>query len=140
MFTDLSWSHILLLLVVTLVVVGPQDLPKVMRKLGQWTAKARNMADQFRASFDEMARQSELDELRKEIDELRNARPLAETQAQVEEAMKLPDISLNSEAEAAPAPPAAETAEPFAPPADPPATPAPESDAPHEGGISPPPP
>src|SRR5437868_11717047 len=77
MFDLFSWSHILLLLIVALVVVGPKDLPKVMRTAGQWTGKARDMANEFRRSFDEMARQSELDELRKEIESLRNERPLA---------------------------------------------------------------
>ncbi|HEY4941190.1 MAG TPA: Sec-independent protein translocase protein TatB [Rhizomicrobium sp.] len=74
---DFSWSHILILLIVALVVVGPKDLPRLMRIVGQWMGKARAMADEFRKSFDEMARQSELDELRKEIENLRNERPLA---------------------------------------------------------------
>jgi sec-independent protein translocase protein TatB len=75
---DFSWSHILIILVVALVVVGPKDLPKLMRIVGRWLAKARTLADQFRKSFDEMARQSELDELRQEIDALRAQRPLAD--------------------------------------------------------------
>jgi sec-independent protein translocase protein TatB len=74
---DFSWSHILILLIVALVVVGPKDLPRLMRIVGQWMAKARRMADEFRKSFDDMARQSELDELRKEIESLRAERPLA---------------------------------------------------------------
>jgi sec-independent protein translocase protein TatB len=102
MFVDLSWSHILLFLVVALVVVGPQDLPKLMRKIGQWVAKARNLADQFRTSFDEMARQSELDELRKEIEALRNVKPLAETEKAFNEALRVPEVSLDR---AEPAPP-----------------------------------
>lgn len=101
MFVDLSWSHIVLFLVIALVVVGPKDLPKLMRKIGQWMAKARSMADQFRSSFDEMARQSELDELRKEIEALRNAKPLAETERQLNEALKVPDVSLDKPAEPA---------------------------------------
>jgi len=71
---DFSWSHILIVLIVALVVVGPKDLPRLMRILGQWVGKARRMAEQFRASFDEMARQSELEELRAEIDALRKER------------------------------------------------------------------
>ncbi|MFL5236478.1 MAG: Sec-independent protein translocase protein TatB [Rhizomicrobium sp.] len=74
---DLSWSHILIVLVVALVVVGPKDLPRLMRMMGRWLAKARAMADQFKKSFDEMSRQAELDELRSEIQALRNERPLA---------------------------------------------------------------
>ena len=98
MFPDLSWSHMLLVLVVALVVVGPKDLPKVMHTMGKWAGKARAMADQFRKSFDEMARQSELDELRRELDELRNMRPLAETERTVSEALQPPDISIAPEA------------------------------------------
>src|SRR5689334_16500754 len=74
---DLSWSHIVILLIVALVVVGPKDLPRLMRIIGQWTGKARAMANEFRKSFDDMARQAELDELRKEIENLKNERPLA---------------------------------------------------------------
>jgi sec-independent protein translocase protein TatB len=135
MFTDLSWSHILLLLVVALVVVGPQDLPKLMRKLGQWTAKARGMAEQFRSSFDEMARQSELDELRKEIENLRAMRPLAETEKALNDAVKLPEVSLSPEPAPEPAPEAAALSEP--PPAAEPEAPL-EPPLPHEGGVTPP--
>jgi sec-independent protein translocase protein TatB len=97
MFPDLSWSHMLLVLIVALVVVGPKDLPKLMRKMGQWTAKARGMADQFRRSFDEMARQSELDELRKELDELRNSRPLADVDQQMSQMLTGPAVTLEPE-------------------------------------------
>ncbi len=61
----------LIIAIVALIVVGPERLPLMLRKLGQWVAKARRMADEFRSSFDEMARQSELDELRKEVEALR---------------------------------------------------------------------
>jgi sec-independent protein translocase protein TatB len=60
-----------------LIVVGPKDLPVLMRKLGQFLAKMRALAAEFRASFDEMARQSELDELRREVEALRGQSPLA---------------------------------------------------------------
>lgn len=108
----LSWSHMLLVLVVALVVVGPKDLPKLMRKMGQWTAKARGMADQFRRSFDDMARQSELDELRKELDELRNTRPLAGVEQQLNDVMTGPAVNLDPEpAPVDPAPQPAATVE-----------------------------
>jgi sec-independent protein translocase protein TatB len=61
---------------VALIVVGPKDLPILMRKAGRFMARVRGMAAEFRASFDELARQSELDELRREVDSLRAARPL----------------------------------------------------------------
>src|ERR1700753_146141 len=69
-----SWSHILIVLIVALVVIGPKDLPRFMHMAGRWMGKARGMADQFRKSFDEMARQTELDELRKEINSRRDTR------------------------------------------------------------------
>ena len=49
----------------------------LMRKVGQFVAKARGMANEFRASFDEMARQSELDDLRKEVEALRTGQGLS---------------------------------------------------------------
>ena len=73
MFPEGRALEFLLAAVVALVVVGPKDLPILMRKLGQFLAKMRAMAAEFRASFDEMARQSELDELRKEVEAMRKA-------------------------------------------------------------------
>jgi len=88
---DLSWSHILLVLIVALVVVGPKDLPRLMRIVGRWIGKARAMADQFRKSFDEMARQSELDDLRAEIEALRTHRPLADIEHKMNQSILPPD-------------------------------------------------
>jgi len=68
---DIAWSELFVILIVALVVVGPKDLPKLMRTAGQWAGRARGMADQFRRSFDEMARQSELDELRAQVNKLK---------------------------------------------------------------------
>ena len=69
---DIAWSELFVILIVALVVVGPKDLPKLMRKVGQWTGRARTMADQFRRSFDDMARQAELDELRSEVNKMKS--------------------------------------------------------------------
>jgi sec-independent protein translocase protein TatB len=98
---DFSWSHILIVLIVALVVVGPKDLPRLMRLVGQWTAKARAMAGQFRKSFDDMARESELDELRKEISAMRTERPLAGLDGDLKRSI-LPDDMKSATAAAAP--------------------------------------
>jgi len=80
MFDLFSSSHLLILLIVALVVVGPKDLPKLLHMMGKWAGKARAMAGEFRKSFDEMARQTELDELRKEIEALKKNNPVSEFQ------------------------------------------------------------
>ncbi|MDB5475084.1 MAG: sec-independent protein secretion pathway component TatB [Phenylobacterium sp.] len=71
MFLEGKTVELLIAAVFALIVVGPKDLPVLLRKFGQFMAKLRGMAAEFRASFDEMARQSELDELRKEVEALR---------------------------------------------------------------------
>jgi len=80
MFDIFSWQHIIILLVIALVVVGPKDLPRLMKMAGKWAGKARAMANEFRASFDEMARQTELEELRAEINAMKNINPLSDVQ------------------------------------------------------------
>jgi sec-independent protein translocase protein TatB len=62
---DFSWSEILLIGVVALVVIGPKDLPRVLRTVGQWTGRARSIAREFQFQLDQMIRDSELDEVRK---------------------------------------------------------------------------
>jgi sec-independent protein translocase protein TatB len=48
-----------------LLVIGPKDLPKALRVVGKWVGKARGVAAHFRSGFDEMVRQSEIEELEK---------------------------------------------------------------------------
>ncbi|MDO8901859.1 MAG: Sec-independent protein translocase protein TatB [Phenylobacterium sp.] len=76
MLPDIGAGELLLIGIIALVVVGPKDLPMLMRRLGQFTARLRGMAAEFRASFDEMGRQSELDDLRKEVEALRSGKLL----------------------------------------------------------------
>jgi len=83
---DIAWSELLVIIVVALVVVGPKDLPRLMRTAGQWAGRARAMADQFRRSFDDIARQSELDELRTEVNKLQQTQ-LIDPRAEIETAM-----------------------------------------------------
>lgn len=84
MLPDIGASELLLIAVVALIIVGPKDLPLLMRKVGQFVARLRGMAAEFRASFDEMARQSELDELRKEVEAMRSGRLMSEDVASAE--------------------------------------------------------
>jgi sec-independent protein translocase protein TatB len=74
MLPEVGATELLVIAAVALIVVGPKDLPALMRKAGQFLAKLRGMASEFRASFEDMARQSELDDLRREVEAMRNAR------------------------------------------------------------------
>jgi sec-independent protein translocase protein TatB len=80
--------EILVIGLVALLVVGPKDLPVLMRKVGKAMAKARAMAHEFRSSFDEMARQSELDELRKEVEALRTGQGMVPLGAEADAAFR----------------------------------------------------
>ncbi len=62
---DIASTELLLVMLVALLVIGPKDLPKVLRVVGKWVGKARGVAAQFRSGFDEMVRQSELEEMEK---------------------------------------------------------------------------
>ena len=102
MLPSLGFQEILLLAVLALVVVGPKDLPLMLRKLGRWTARLRGMAQEFRTGFDELARQAELDELRKEVDALRKGAPFNDLVNEITKPAVLPGTL------APPAPPAPE--------------------------------
>ena len=67
MLFDLGMSELLLIGVVALVVIGPKDLPKVLRVAGYWVRKARTLSREFQCSIDQMIREAELDDMRQEL-------------------------------------------------------------------------
>jgi sec-independent protein translocase protein TatB len=127
MLPSLGFQEILLLGILALVVVGPKDLPLLFRKLGRWTAKLRGMAQEFRTGFDELARQAELDELKREVDALRRTTSLSE----ISREMQKPLPTLEDYAGVAKPPPAAPTPAPaLEAPGDETERPAPEAQEP----------
>jgi sec-independent protein translocase protein TatB len=68
---DISWSELLILGVVALIVVGPKELPVLLRTLGRYAGVARRQAAEFRTHFDEAMREAEMAELRQEMDGIR---------------------------------------------------------------------
>ena len=64
---DIGWAELAVVAVIALVVVGPKDLPRVLRTVGGWARKARGMAREFQGTLDDMVRESDLDEVGKEI-------------------------------------------------------------------------
>lgn len=61
---DIGWTELLLIAVVAVIVVGPKDLPGMLRSLGRYAGKLKRTAGEFRSQFDDALRESELDELR----------------------------------------------------------------------------
>jgi sec-independent protein translocase protein TatB len=59
-------SELAVVALVALLVIGPKDLPRVMRMVGQWLAKGRAMTRHVRAGFDTMMREAELEEMQKQ--------------------------------------------------------------------------
>jgi sec-independent protein translocase protein TatB len=76
---DMSWGEVMLIGGVALIVIGPKDLPKALRTVGQVTTKLRRMAGEFQMQFNEAIREAELDEVRKEVDGIRNTARSAST-------------------------------------------------------------
>jgi sec-independent protein translocase protein TatB len=64
---DIGWDELFLIALVALVVIGPKDLPGVLRVLGVWIARARNLAGEFRSHVDEMIREANVDEMKREF-------------------------------------------------------------------------
>lgn len=87
MLPGIGGGEYLLLIILALVVIGPKDLPMLMRKAGAFLNRLRGMAAEFRASFDEMARQSELDDLRKQVEELRSGQLMQPITSEIAPAM-----------------------------------------------------
>ena len=67
---DISWTEFLLIGVVALIVIGPKELPAVMRMLGQYTRKIRSMAADFQNQFHEAMREAEMAELKQQVDDV----------------------------------------------------------------------
>jgi sec-independent protein translocase protein TatB len=120
---DIGWTELVVIGVVALLVIGPRELPQVLRTIGQWVGKARAMAREFHSGVSDMMRESELDELKKSAEsavrqfegEVKSIDPSAEVEK-----------SFNFDAPAAPGTPPASPADPDAPPAVAAAPPAPD--------------
>ena len=137
---DIGWMEMALIAVVAIVVIGPKDLPKVMREVGVWVARARSMSRVFMEQLDEMSRQSGIDEVRKEAEALRQLNP----QSMIEKTIDPDGVIANQTANIgqigqAPATPPVEPTPPIAPDAPPAVEPPTPTVAPPEssGTIAP---
>ena len=143
MLPSLGFQEIVLLGILALVFIGPKDLPLMLRKLGRWTAKLRGMAQEFRSGFDELARQAELDELKREVDALRKttnlqdigrelSQPLTELKQQTDAYLAPPGVPSTPPPAVADPAPVDEAPALAAPEAQPEPAPAPEPEIAHD--------
>ena len=119
---EIGWSEMLLCAIVALVVVGPKDLPHMMRGFGRWMAQLRNLASQFQRAMEDAAREmdnEDLREARKNFTDLRSIRNPFDA------AVRGVSDALNRAGEAKPSATKSGEAKPGAAPS--PATPSPSS-------------
>jgi sec-independent protein translocase protein TatB len=97
---DISWTEFLLIGIVALIVIGPKELPAVMRSLGQWTRKIRSLAADFQNQFHEAMREAEMADLKKQVDDvasdIKQYDPLKDVRADVEAIGKNLDDSVKA--------------------------------------------
>ncbi|MCK4203163.1 twin-arginine translocase subunit TatB [Brucella pituitosa] len=72
---DIGWSELLIIAIVMIVVVGPKDLPKMLRAFGKATARMRSTANEFRHQFNEALKEAELEDVKNIVDEARKLDP-----------------------------------------------------------------
>ncbi|MSO77282.1 MAG: twin-arginine translocase subunit TatB [Alphaproteobacteria bacterium] len=123
---DIGWAELGVIAVVALVAIGPRDLPRALHAVGVWVGRARGLVREFQQGMEEIAREAELDDLRKKLAE-------AEEKVNKEIGLTLEPIEeMNKEIGAALEPPVLPdlTAVPSTPPVDSPVdVPAPPLDA-----------
>ncbi len=73
---DIGWPEMAVVAVIALIIIGPKDLPRILRYAGRWAGKARRMAREFQRNFDDMVRESNFDEVKKSVDQARAFNPV----------------------------------------------------------------
>ncbi|HTC17752.1 MAG TPA: Sec-independent protein translocase protein TatB [Stellaceae bacterium] len=131
---DFAWSEIALIAVVALIVIGPKDLPRVLKTVGIWVRKARGIAREFQGSIEQMVREAELDDVKKNLDKAAGfsfddeIKKTIDPKGEIEQALAPPpELTGQNTAELPRVP--ADALQPEAAPAETPAVPAPDKKA-----------
>jgi sec-independent protein translocase protein TatB len=69
---DIGWTELLVVAVVAILVVGPKDLPRMLRQFGKTVGQMRKMAGEFQSQFNDALKEAELDEVRRSIEDVRS--------------------------------------------------------------------
>ena len=70
---DLGWMEMAMIAVITLMIVGPKDMPKVVKGVTQGVGRLKALSREFRSGLDDLAREADLDKLREDIDKVADA-------------------------------------------------------------------
>jgi sec-independent protein translocase protein TatB len=106
---DIGWSELVVIGVVALIVIGPKELPGVLRAVGQWTTKIRRMASEFQGQFQEAMREAEMADLKQQMESVKDVAAGIGSINPLESARRELESSFDQNAGAAAAPTAPET-------------------------------
>jgi sec-independent protein translocase protein TatB len=87
---DISWTEILIIGIVALLVVGPKELPALLRTIGRYFGVVRKQAAEFRAQFEEAMRETEIEQLRKDVLDIKTS-----TEASLRESERSVEAEIN---------------------------------------------
>ncbi|GGE80683.1 twin-arginine translocase subunit TatB [Stappia taiwanensis] len=89
---DIGWTELLVVAVVMVLVVGPKDLPRMLRTFGQTLGKVRRMANEFQSTFNDALREAEqqadIADMKAEVEKVGNLDPLGDLKRTIEEDTK----------------------------------------------------
>ena len=91
---DIGFPEFLLISFVLLIVVGPKDLPKVLRSITSFIRKIKSMASQFHSGIDDLANEAEISDLRKEVNKIDKKSLIDDNVSKIKELEK--DINIKS--------------------------------------------
>lgn len=87
---DIGWSELLVIAVVAIVVVGPKDLPPLMRTFGKYAGKLRRAASDFQRQFEDAMRETEMEEVKKAIESVRDETSSIDLKASIDKPIMVP--------------------------------------------------
>ena len=91
---DIGFPEFLLISFVLLIVVGPKDLPKVLRSITSFIRKIKSMASQFHSGIDDLANEAEISDLRKEVNKIDNKTLIEDQISEIKEIEE--DVNIKS--------------------------------------------
>jgi sec-independent protein translocase protein TatB len=74
----IGYTELLVIAIVAIIVIGPKDLPRVLRALGKMTAKLRGMAREFQGHVDAAMRETGFDEVKRDLQSMKSANPITD--------------------------------------------------------------